>query len=69
MRNFVRETMSHAKSSLHWSVIHYQMTFEWHTGCGLKISIREYHMKFRLLPQYQTESQIDVSGNNPNCML
>ena len=26
--NFVCGTMSHAKASLHWSVIHYQMTFE-----------------------------------------
>ena len=24
--------------SSHWSVIQYQMTFEWHSGCGLEIS-------------------------------
>ena len=27
---FVCETMSLAKSSLHWSVIHYKVTFEWY---------------------------------------
>ena len=31
--------MSHAKSLLHWSVIHYQLTFEGHSGCGWKKSI------------------------------
>ena len=35
--------ISHSKMLLHWSVIHYQMTFEWHSGCGrgcgLEISI------------------------------
>ena len=29
MYNFVCGTMSYAKLSLHWSVIHYQVTFEW----------------------------------------
>ena len=28
--------MSHVKSSLHWSVIHYQVTFEEHSGGGLE---------------------------------
>ena len=27
-----------AKSLLHWSVIHYQVTFEWHSGRGLETS-------------------------------
>ena len=26
--------MSHAKMWLYWSVIHYQMIFERHSGCG-----------------------------------
>ena len=25
--------------SLHWSVIYYQITFKWHSGCGLEMSI------------------------------
>ena len=35
MCNFVCETMSHAKNVmlLYWSVIHYQMTLKWHSGC------------------------------------
>ena len=37
--DFVCGTMSHAKSSLHWSVIHNQVTFEWHSGCGSERSI------------------------------
>ena len=32
-------TVSHAKSSLHWSVIHYQLTFDWHSGRGSEMSI------------------------------
>ena len=36
MCDFFCGTMSHAKLLLHWSVIHYQMTFEWHDGCGLE---------------------------------
>ena len=32
-------TMSHAMSSLHWSDIHYQVTFEWHSGRGSETSI------------------------------
>ena len=28
MCDFIRGTMSHAKLLLHWSVTHYQMTFE-----------------------------------------
>ena len=32
--------MSHAKMLLHWSVIHYQMTFEWHSGYGFETSIK-----------------------------
>ena len=36
MCDFVCGIMSHAKSSLHWSVIHYQMTFEGHSGVVLK---------------------------------
>ena len=27
------------KMSLHCSVIHYQITFEWHSGCGSEMSI------------------------------
>ena len=38
MYEFVCETRSHAKSSLHWSVKHYQVTFEWHSGRGLETS-------------------------------
>ena len=37
--NFVCGTMACAKMSLLWSVIHYQMTFEWNSGCGLETSI------------------------------
>ena len=37
--DFVYGTVSHAKSSLHWSVIHYQMTFEEHFGNGLELSM------------------------------
>ena len=39
MYNFVYETMSCAKSLLHLSVLHYQVTFEWHSVCGLETSI------------------------------
>ena len=38
MSDFVCGTMSHAKMSLYWSVIHYQMTFERHSGCGSETS-------------------------------
>ena len=38
-RDFVCGTMSHAKLLLHWSILHYQVTFEWHSGCGLDMSI------------------------------
>ena len=38
MRFFVCVTMSHAKL-LHWSVLHNQVTFEWHSGHGLETSI------------------------------
>ena len=31
----VCETRSHAKLYLGWSVIHYHVTFELHSGCGL----------------------------------
>ena len=31
--------MSHAKSSLNWPVIHYQVTFERHSGRGSEMSI------------------------------
>ena len=31
--------MSHAKMLLHWSVIHYQMTFKRHSGHGSEMSI------------------------------
>ena len=31
--------MSHAKMSLHWSVIHYQMSFEWHIECSSEAPI------------------------------
>ena len=37
MCDFVCETMPCAKSSLHWSIIHYQVTWEWHSGRGLEI--------------------------------
>ena len=39
MCNFVCGTTSHAKMLLHWIVIHYQMTFEWHSRCGSETSI------------------------------
>ena len=39
MNDFVCETMSHAKLSLHWSAIHYQVTFEWCFGHGSETSI------------------------------
>ena len=39
MCSFVCGTMSQAKVSLHWSVIPYQITFEWHSECGLETSI------------------------------
>ena len=29
MSDFVCGAMSHAKLSLHWSIVHYQVTFEW----------------------------------------
>ena len=32
--DFVCGTMSRAMSSLHWSLIHYQVTYEWHSGRG-----------------------------------
>ena len=32
MCDFVCGAISHAKSLLHWSVIHYQVTFGWHSG-------------------------------------
>ena len=35
MCDFVCGTTSHAKMLLHWSVIHYQISIEWHSGCGL----------------------------------
>ena len=31
--------LSHAEMLQHWSVIHYQMTFEWHSWCGSEMSI------------------------------
>ena len=31
--------MLHAKSLLHWSVKHYQITYEWPSGCGLEMSV------------------------------
>ena len=39
MYDFVCGTMSHAKLPLHWSAIHYQVTFEWCSGHGLETSI------------------------------
>ena len=39
MCHFVCGAMSHAKVLLHLSIIHYQMTFEWHSGHGTKTSI------------------------------
>ena len=48
MCDFVCGTMSCAKL-LHWSVIHYQMTFEWHSGRGLETSIQfPLHIIFTL---------------------
>ena len=38
MCDFVCWTMSHAKLSLYWSVIYYQMTFEGHSGRGSETS-------------------------------
>ena len=35
MRFCLWEYVTAAKMPLHWSVIHYQMTFGWHSGCGL----------------------------------
>ena len=37
MCDFVCGAMSHDKLLLHWSVIHYLMTVEWHYGCGLAV--------------------------------
>ena len=37
--NFVCGTMSHVKLLLHWSVIHYQTTFECLSGCSSETSI------------------------------
>ena len=34
MCDFVCGTMSRAQSLLHWSIIHYKVTFERHSGCG-----------------------------------
>ena len=39
MCDFICGTMSHAKSSMHWSVIHYQVPFEGHPGHGSETSI------------------------------
>ena len=39
MCDFVCETMSHVQYSLHWSVIHYQVTFERHSGPGSETPI------------------------------
>ena len=36
---FVCGTISHAKLWLQWSVLHYQMTLEWHSGHGSEMSI------------------------------
>ena len=36
MCNLVCRTMSRAKLLPHWSVIHYHVTFEWHSGHGLE---------------------------------
>ena len=38
-------TMAHAKMQLHWSVMHYQMTFEWHSGCGFERFIFNFEKK------------------------
>ena len=38
MKIYPAGTMSHAKSSLHWSVRYNQMTFEWHSGAGSEMS-------------------------------
>ena len=39
--NFVCGTMSCAKSSLHWSVVRYQVTFKWQSGRGSETSFAE----------------------------
>ena len=39
MCDFVCETISSATSSLLWSIIHYQLTFEWHTVRGSEMYI------------------------------
>ena len=44
---FLCRTMLHAKSLLHWSVIHYQVTFEWHFGCDSETSILSMASMFR----------------------
>ena len=38
MCKFVCGTVSHATFSFHWSVIHYQMTFEWHNWHSFEMS-------------------------------
>ena len=48
MCDFVRGTMSHAYMflvQLHWSVIHHQKTFEWHSGCGSQTSIISFSVR------------------------
>ena len=49
MCDFVCGTMSHAKMSLHWSVIHSQLTFEWCSGCDLEMSIVQENTQQLLL--------------------
>ena len=45
--------MSHAKVLLHWSVIHYQMTFERHSGFGSETSIVTREFAGSLCDMYQ----------------
>ena len=41
---FVCGIMSCAKLSLYWSVIHYQVTFECHSGCGLDTTLTDQQL-------------------------
>ena len=61
MCDLVCENMSHAKLSLHWSVIHYQVAFEWHSGCGSKTSIGIIKATCTLSFQQLSSSQLILS--------
>ena len=59
MCDFVCGTMSPAELSFHWSVIYYQMTFEWHTGHGSETSIHMNHKQGLNYPQIDRGAKTD----------